>query len=229
MRFRRPLALAALLVLAACSSNTAIDSTLGQSVQMLRERIAARQTEQAGPMVQMATEQRVALGQRLIREGPLVLATTVEGGGESILFLSAQNGDVTGLTSVGGQSLALRDGLLLNTRGLKYDLLSSDSAGSAVLIAARTEGRATRVHETSTVDLSGDRQVYDCAVAPAGPREIILPTGRAIATTLVIENCRNSAENFVNQYWVGRDGHIWQSRQWVGANYGHIDFATIRR
>lgn len=228
MTRRLSLLLAALLGLSACASDTAIDSTLGQSVELLRERIAARQAPEA-PVLQISTEQRVALGQRLIPAGPLVLATTVEGGGESILFLSARNGDVTGLTSAGGQSIALRDGLLLNTRGLKYDLLSSDSAASGALIAARAEGRATRVHETSTVDLSGDRQVYDCAVAPAGHRDITLPSGESKATTLVIENCRNATENFVNQYWVGRDGHIWQSRQWVGPNYGHIDFATIRR
>lgn len=228
MKMRFALAVAVVLGLSGCASDTAIDSTLDASLNLVRERIAARNAP--APAAQLTTEQRVALGLRLIPSGPLVLATTVEGDtGESVLFLAARNGDVTALTSVGGQTLALRDGMLLNTRGLKYDLLSSDSRESARLIAARSAGRATRMHEMSTVDLAGDRQVYRCEIAPAGPRRIDLPTGRAQDTILMIENCRNARENFVNQYWVGPDGYIWQSRQWTGETYGHIDFATIRR
>lgn len=226
---RQILTLVALMGLAACSSGTTLDSTLSQTATSVRERIASRQADNAEPVAQPSTADRVALGLRLIPTGPLVLATTVEGGGESILFLAGQNRDVSTLATVSGQTLALREGVLLNTRGLKFDLLSSDSTGSAALIAARAEGRAKRVQETSTVNLSGDRQVYQCAVAPDGPRQITLPTGRSQSTTLVIENCRNAGENFVNQYWVGADGFVWQSRQWVGPNYGHIDFATIRR
>lgn len=229
MMARLVLTAALALALSGCASDDAIDSTFGSSAELLRNRIAASRAPEAAVVVQSNTAERVALGQRLIPTGPLTLATTVSGGEESVLFLAGRNRDVVTFATVGGQSLALRAGLLLNTRGLKFDLLSSDSAASARLIAARRDGRAQRMHEMATVDLAGDRQIYDCAVASAGERRITLPTGQARSTTLMIENCRNEMENFVNQYWVGADGYIWQSRQWAGRNYGHIDFATIRR
>lgn len=226
MKGRFALALVCVLGLAACASENAPDSTLITSLEQMRERVTGPEEAPTSPLT---LDERISLSQQLVPSGPLILATPAREGTPSFLFLSWQNGRVSTLTTPDQQTVALRDGFLLNTRGLGYDLLSSDSLDSAALVAARAEGRATRMQETATVDLAGNRQTYACVIAPSGPEQITLPTGRRMLTTLMIENCSNATENFVNQYWVGSDGYIWQSRQWVGDRYGHIDFATIRR
>jgi hypothetical protein len=223
---RLALAAVVLATLAGCTPGTVANGTLEASIALARDQFAGRNAPDAP---ELTTVQKVELAQQIFPTGTLVLATTLIGGEETVLFAAARNRGVDILASAGNQTVALADGVLLNTRGLSYDLLGSDSTGSRRLIAARAEGTSRRLHELATVDLSGDRQVYDCAVAPFGPETITLPTGRSQPTTLVIENCRNDAENFVNQYWVGPDGYVWASRQWAGRNYGHLAFATIRR
>lgn len=126
-----------------------------------------------------------------------------------------------------GISLSLQDGFLLTTRGLGGDVLGSDVAESRALVLALRPGRATRLHSFLDGDNQVQRRAYICDITRQADAEIALTEGM-VATRVMVEDCSSADQQFLNLYWLDRQGQIVQSRQWAGDFAGPLTFRIVR-
>jgi len=156
---------------------------------------------------------------------PLIRVRLERSGAIATLVQTATNGAHVTWTTADGVALITRDGVLSGTRGLGLDLMSSDTAETRAALAMHHSGHARRTMHW----LNGaDRMLaarYQCTIARVGAARLTL-VGRATATRHLHEICTGSQNHFRNDYWIGRGGVIWQSRQWVSPTVGHL---TIQR
>jgi len=117
-------------------------------------------------------------------------------------------------------TLATRNGVLIQTRGLPGDLLSS-----TVQVAGRRPGPASGGEHVQMVRSLDDRQVrlsLACDLADLGP-EVIEIVERQHQTRHLQQRCQGGGGTVVNDYWVDdAAGVVWQSRQWGGPHIGYI-------
>lgn len=167
--------------------------------------------------------------------GKSALEATLERSGIfAYLFIDAVHtragpGTVTTWRTEDNITLSLRNGVLIATRGLGGDLLSSEVALSPQRPGPASGARAAHVRfgdiETARVPLACD--VVDLGPAPVTIVEIVHPTRH------VQERCTGAgggidAGQIVNDYWIdSRAGIIWQSRQWAGPGIGYIAFRRL--
>ncbi|GGE21575.1 Group 4 capsule polysaccharide lipoprotein gfcB, YjbF [Gemmobacter megaterium] len=121
--------------------------------------------------------------------------------------------------SLDGITLTLRDGVLISTRGLPPDLMSS-LAPSAKAIAL---GQGSHPRSYQSLD-GADRTVtltYECHLRPEG-QETLEIAGRRYATRVIDEVCIGDGSVFENRFWVDNRGKIRQSRQWTGTSVGNL-------
>ena len=67
-----------------------------------------------------------------------------------------------------------------------------------------------------------------CREAGRRPETITL-RGMTRQTTRVTERCTSPDVGFVNEYWIGADGLVWKSRQWIGARLGYLETSRLHR
>ena len=232
MRFSRRVrlagaALAALLVLGACSAGNAVRDEGAVSVRdLLRQRVAAAGAPAAAPAPLPSREVLAA------RTDPLLALDIPSRGARATVTPAARNrGTVTWL-SADGITVTTRDGLLIASRGLGYDLMSADVSGT--LAALRSGGGAhARVHYALADSNARLARRYDCVTRPLGaePVEIV---GRVSAARLWEESCALESASpddaaaagegrFVNRYWIGAGGAVLRSRQHLTPQIGAIE------
>ena len=123
-------------------------------------------------------------------------------------------------------TLTMRGGVLVATRGLGGDILSSDT-----LQAPGRPGPAPGIGERRIFQRVGGNRVQTltlaCEVTDLGPETIVI-VERAHSTRHLREDCQNSDGRVVNDYWVSdADGLVWQSRQWAGSQVGYMFFRQL--
>ena len=148
------------------------------------------------------------------------------------LFVSADRRDdspgrITVWRTEDNVSLALRNGVLIATRGLGGDLVSSvvrvsgDRPGPA--------GSGEKQHFVRTGDIEEQTLVLACDLVDMGPDTIVI-VERAHPTRHVQERCSGASGQVVNDYWVDpRAGIVWQSRQWAGPHIGYLRFRRLTK
>ena len=143
---------------------------------------------------------RASLGNR-----PLKIAVLERRNQASVLIENTRNRDVVTYLTPDGVSVSLRQGVLVATRGLGFDLMTADV--DAVLPALRGGGQGVvRVHRY----LDGEEQVVI--------RSFICDyTGRGTVT----ETCHSDGFKITNSYQLGGGGII-ASRQWVSPEQGYL-------
>ncbi|WP_444667779.1 YjbF family lipoprotein [Cereibacter changlensis] len=210
----RLLFLIPLLLLAGCGS----DEQSSDRVRLLRAALGAvTDRDQNRPLrpEEMGLTRAALAGVTT----PLALATVEATGASALLAPFGSNGGVTTWSSADHKTLALRDGVLLATRGLGPDLMSSEAPTAAQI--ARGRGQHDRVH----YQLDGlDRTLrlpFRCALATRGERMIEV-IGRNYRTTLVEERCEGPGGRFTNEFWLESGGTIRQSRQIFDQKLGRI-------
>lgn len=119
-----------------------------------------------------------------------------------------RNGDVITWWAEDGVGLSTRNGLLISTRGLGFDLMSSDVSGPMALIKGRKNGTAIRDHRF----LDGENQ------------EVLLRFSCTYLSSKshVVESCEAKDLKIENHYWFDRSGDIWRSQQWAGEKNGYM-------
>lgn len=150
--------------------------------------------------------------------------TVVELQGLTMYMVPAgTNRDVTTWTSAEDRTVALRDGLMIATRGFGPDIMQA---------AAPSVGQLAAGHGTvqrSYFYLDGADQTrrfdYTCTLAAAGS-ETITVFGRQHNTRHVTETCRSAAVEFTNHYWFEGGNFIRKSKQLLVPEWG---YATISR
>jgi hypothetical protein len=191
------------LALSGCST----DGTNRLFPQALQNIIPGRPTP-AGPTAaqirsQLSPDVRAQLG------APVKIATLEEVNLASVIVLRARNGNVETYFTPDGISVSLRDGIVVATRGLGFDLMTADV--SDVYRAMRAGQSAVRIHRY----LDGENHViirsFICDYA-----------GR----TEVIETCHTEGFTITNSYRLA-GGRIIASRQWISPQRGYIRIESV--
>lgn len=220
----RFIALIPVLFLAACSSGADAPTLQLQVLEAGRAAIAARVAPDTAPPVPTREFLDTV-------SDPLLEVTRERTGQVAYLYLSAARRDAgPGRINVwrtgDDVSLSTRGGVLIATRGLGGDILSS-----AVVLRANAPGPApgARVQHIRALDNKEVRLALACMVTDLGPAGIEI-VGRRHATRHLRESCEGGGGRIVNDYWVdSRAGLIWQSRQWAGPQIGYLRLRRLTR
>ena len=130
----------------------------------------------------------------------------------------AVKGDVTLWTATDGAQVALRDGLMISTRGFGMDLMSADVPSVADLIDENP------AHARVNTFLDGldtpVRRSYTCEVSPGTSQN-----GPAAAYHL-LETCQSDSGLIKNEYWIDAGLAVVKSKQWISSGVGYAIFDT---
>jgi len=153
--------------------------------------------------------------------GDLVMATLVNRQAVAAMTRIASNNGTDTYRSPGNTTIALRDGIIIATRGLNDDLMGADVSG---VIAAMNAGGGTATRTHSYLDsLDGIRTLNLTCTITAAPPETITTLKGAQSTATFKEFCDSQQLSFTNTYW--RDltsGAILQSQQAISPKAGYI-------
>lgn len=156
---------------------------------------------------------------------PVLLVSSKTLGQTGFLTVSDAKGDVLTWATPDGATFSQRDGVLIQTRGIGFDLMSAQAPSVRQLLQAGTPYQ--RVYYFLGADDQGTRRTYDCVTSIVG-RESIEVLGRSHSATHVTETCTrgSSGGKLTNEFWI-EGAMIRQSRQWVSSGIGFIDFARV--
>ncbi|WP_323040103.1 YjbF family lipoprotein [Gemmobacter sp.] len=208
---RAAVALAAGLGLMACSSDA--NNTMGWT-----QARAALASIGSGPKAPARVPQ---LTPQQVDKSPVrLLFVTVESDGRGTGFgRISSNGGTDTYASLDGITLAMRDGVLVSTRNLPPDLMSSQ-VPSARQIAS---GQGSHARSYQILDGADQTQSlrYECHLRREGVETLEI-AGRRHATRVVDEICIGDGSVFENRFWIDGSGKIRQSRQWTGTSVGNL-------
>lgn len=134
------------------------------------------------------------------------------------LQLSAieHDGNVTTWATPDGLQIMLRDGMIIQTRGLGLDLMSAAVPSRAQILGGKAHSRA---HYYLAGSDDSFRRDYNCDVTQGAP-EAALPQARHL-----VEACSSDAGTIANDYYfVGQ--RLVLSRQWVSQGVGYAQIAS---
>ena len=141
---------------------------------------------------------------------PITAVTVVGLGFASFMVPLGENGPVVTWANPEYQTVALRQGVVVATRGFGQDLMSAEAPDVAVLRAAN--GNHKRVYYV----LDGADQTraitYDCGVTVSGS-ETISVVGKSYSTRKVVETCVGNGPKLQNTWWFDAKGLVRQSNQ----------------
>ena len=141
----------------------------------------------------------------------------------------ARNDGVTVWQTLDGITLSLRDGVLVATRGLGYDLMSADVSGDLAVLRG-TGGDGYYPHIRSYLD--GEDQTvfraYQCR-RTGRERTTLKIDGAAHAAQRIEVQCTSPRDAFTNIYWLGEAGSVLKSRQWISQAVEYMETARVMR
>jgi hypothetical protein len=162
-----------------------------------------------------------------------VLEATVENLGQTAFLVVnvRRSDDLPGQVTVwrqsGGTTLSFRDDILIATRGLGGDIISSDVAAIQQAIEMG-QGGGQRVHFVRTEDNKERRLSMACSVSDLGPESLEIVELK-FNTRHLQEQCSNALGQVTNDYWVdSQDGTVRQSRQWAGPYIGYLRLRRLK-
>ncbi|MFT4150930.1 MAG: YjbF family lipoprotein [Paracoccaceae bacterium] len=205
----------ALAAVAGCGGQT--DGSRGGGIT---KAVAARVLPKA-PGVDTAEAQRLITG-----NAPRLAAYMVDRGGSVLMVKAGERAGVARWRSADNVQFYLRDGLIIGTRGLGFDLMTADTGGAAGLIRTARPGQITRVHR----HLNGEGRIvirsYVCDIEPAGTETVRIPDKPSVQALRVNEICHSPGGDFRNAYWL-RDGRLVQTRQFIGDGVGRAQLIFL--
>ena len=150
---------------------------------------------------------------------PLMLMAVPSRGGGGLVQMVGQNDGRATWQSADGISITTENGVVVATRGLGDDLYSASvSSGPAYFTDG---GTGPRVHEYLTGEDRIARPELNCTVALSG-EETLTILDVTYETSRYNERCINDQFDFTNVIWVGSDGKIRQSQQWISMSVGYL-------
>lgn len=154
-------------------------------------------------------------------DAPIMRAEIAGTGTQATLTPWGQNGDTVTWGSETGISLAFQDGVLVSTRGLTGDLMSADIG--ATRAALRGGVRTDYTTFASYLDDNGETvfRSFVCSL-DAGLTERLALAAVTVQAVRFDEVCASLTGQHTNSYWVGGDGTMWRSQQWIGDAAGYL-------
>ena len=213
------LALAATLLLSGCGN----DSSADDYQRPVKAIIAKLKAGRAAALPTLATLNGPALS---------VLRGVLEDDGQPIYLVEhptlkytalmapyGQNGDVQTWASEQYETISLRGGILIATRGFGADLMSS--AGPSVVQIASGQGATHRSYYYLDGADQRQRFDFDCALSPKGNESVVV-FGKSHATRKIAEACSGPTGSFLNEYWFEDGQYLRQSRQMIAPGMDNL-------
>ncbi len=212
----------AFLVLASCGSEKYTGSPLVQAVGAVAKATVGKvAAKRADPNA--ATVAPVTRGDLEKFGLPILRAVIPARGADAFLTISDTKGGVVTWSTTDSTTFTLRDGVLIQTRGLGPDLMS---AQAPTLGALRVDGsKYQRIYFLLGADDRSTRRTYDCTVSIVG-QEVIEVFGRSHKVTHVTESCSRPQDSIANEYWI-EGSVIRKSRQLASGGAGFIEFEQV--
>ena len=219
---RRALApLVLLTLLAACQGGVDAPTAQLQILETAEEAIRAKAKPPAPrPALTRATLDKLP--------GAFLEATRERTGQTAVLGVNLKRRDSSpGLITVwrteDNVTLAMRNGVLIATRGMGGDVISS-----AVHVTGDRPGPSQggqRVQHIKALDNKAVPLPMTCTLTDLGPATIEI-VERRHATRHLRESCVTDGGTITNDYWTG-GGLVWQSRQWAGPYIGYLKIRQL--
>lgn len=164
------------------------------------------------PVAAAADPAMLAEARRVLAEGgqPVISVADRARGSATFMVPLGRNGDVVTWANPEYQTIAMRGGVILATRGFGRDLISAEVPALAVLRSG--QGSHRRVHYVLDGADQTLRQEFDCTLSISNP-ETISVLDRSYEARRVDEVCTGEAGALTNSYWFDASGAIRQSRQ----------------
>lgn len=231
--FRRNLALAMMgsaLWLAGCGNDTD-QFQLPELRSIAAETFKGRKdTRLPNPGVVIAVDSRKALattppGDPLasIRMDSVGIATVlrrVETNGPHITWAAFGTSD--------RKSVVTKNGMIVATRSLNKDLMSSESDAVHALVRAQQEGAVPYTLRYIDGDFVTVEENYTCEVERGYDKTTELGNGQVVPVLQMFSSCFSDDRQFVDQFLVDPGGRIVEMRQWVGPVLGFAYMAQLR-
>ncbi len=201
---KKQLAILALSTLTACGS-LANDSGLSRTISVLRS------GRQAAPAVDV---------EAWVGGAATILMALPATGWGGLLRQMGENGNRITWTGITGKTVTTQDGVLVATRGFGSDLYASDVDGvyPALLAGGGTFSRSMEF-------LNGNDRIarvdLHCSIERKNADTVSIQEN-SFATTRFEETCTSDQIAFVNVYWLGNEGKIRQSQQWMSPSVTHL-------
>jgi hypothetical protein len=154
---------------------------------------------------------------------PILRAVIPVRSADALLTISDQKGNVVTWATTDGSTFTLRDGVLIQTRGLGPDLMSAQAPSAAALRTAG--GTHQRIYFFLGEDDQPTRRTYDCTVTAAGTEKIEI-FSRAHNVAKFIETCSRPQGSITNTFWF-EGAEIRKSQQLSSGGLGFIDFERV--
>lgn len=207
------------LLAGGCSSSQSGNTAYSQFLRLTRQSLAA-----SFGNVRISREQAAAVPYAS-------MGYSQNGGNEDMLVLGTETNGEQLWTSSRKVVIVIREGRIVRTLGLDYDLSGLTSQGNAVpppAAAVRAAFSTSRLEDFPELGLFG---VFVSCNARSAGRQTIKILGQPIATMRVNETCRSIKPewHFTDNYWVDLDnGRVWRSRQHVNPKGGIIETQIFR-
>ncbi|MEP4196547.1 MAG: YjbF family lipoprotein [Aliishimia sp.] len=198
----------AVLILTGCGSRA--QDPLVQSV-----RAAVQNVGQTPAAPTPVAQQRLAIIQAIRDAGaedPILLVALPERSAVATLGVGGDNLGVITWIDAGGVSVALKNGVIVSTRGLGHDLIVSDVSGS---VAALKMKRSSHTREQRY--LNGEGQLHGIELSCAAELE----------AKKVTETCHSETRRVVNTYEL-KHNRVIRSRQWLGPELGYAEIEQLQ-
>lgn len=211
-------------MLASCGSEKYQGSPLVQAVgAVAKATVGKAAAKRAGATEGSAAPAPVTRGELEKYGLPILRAVIAARGADALLTISDTKGSVVTWSTTDSTTFTLRDGVLIQTRGLGPDLMSAQAPSLAAL---RTDGsKHQRIYFLLGADDRSTRRTYDCTVSVGG-QEVIEVFGRSHRVTHVTENCSRPQDSIANEFWI-EGSVIRKSRQLASGGAGFIDFEQV--
>ena len=220
---RLKIGLVALAVLAGCGNEKSEQRPLIATVgAMAASTVAQMRARQSGATpAAKAPPARAEIEKAGV---PVLRATIPNLGADRFLTIFDQKGDVVTWKTTDGSTFSLRNGILIQTRGLGPDLMSSNVPTVGQLL--QNGGTHQRQYFFLGADDQTTRRTYECTVTVVGKEEIEIFEKKHQVTRATEECTRQQSGKLTNEFWI--EGQtVRQSRQWASALTGYIEFQRV--
>lgn len=141
----------------------------------------------------------------------------------------SQRDDVTIWQTLDGITVSFRRGVLIATRGLGDDLMSSDVDHTlAMLSGSLPQADYPQVRSYLDGEDQTQFQTYQCRRTDLSTQQTKLG---AVTRDLrhVTELCTSTEGDVSNSYWLDATGAVVKSRQWVAPNVGYMETEYVQQ
>tara|TARA_R110002012_G_scaffold47399_1_gene124203 strand:- start:9383 stop:10018 length:636 start_codon:yes stop_codon:yes gene_type:complete len=144
----------------------------------------------------------------------VIIATLEQRQVSSVLLEAGRNGDTVTYLTPDGISLALREGMLVGTRGLGFDLMNADVEEPLAALAGGAASGVVRLHRYLDGENATVLRSFVCDYVRSGSN--------------IAETCHTPDLTVNNSYEMTQDGRIAASRQWIGPDLGYVKIQQVR-